>query len=98
MLAILLMRSGLGACSTRPPEQGEVNTIHTLLKEWRGYQHQVAGTIVMGDVNVHHSQWLRFSSQGVCKEGRVLLNTCSRMGLRGKIGKPTRGYNLTDLS
>ena len=96
-LAILPMPSGLGTsftrvlaqfcwlCWYRPPEQGEVDTIHTLLTEWREHQQQVVGTIVMGDMNVHHSQWLRFSSQGVSKESRVLLDTCNRIGLQEKL-------------
>ena len=54
------------------------------------------GTIILGDLNVHHRKWLRYST-GNTQEGEVLMQTCLELGLRQIVREPTRGANLLDL-
>ena len=51
---------------------------------------------MIGDMNVHHKEWLRFSNS-TTPEGRALYDVCLRFGLEEKVRKPTRGPYLLDL-
>jgi hypothetical protein len=52
--------------------------------------------IVVGDLNIHHASWLRFSN-GETTRGRQLKDICDSFGLRQLISQPTRGEYLLDL-
>ena len=52
--------------------------------------------IVVGDLNIHHASWLRFSS-GDTVRGRHLKDICDNFGLKQLISQPTRGEYLLDL-
>jgi hypothetical protein len=54
------------------------------------------GTIVLGDLNVHHQRWLRHSSE-TNTEGIALKAACDEVGLTQKITQPTREEHLLDL-
>ena len=54
------------------------------------------GTILVGDMNVHNKEWLRFSS-GTPPEGRRLFQLCQERGLEQLVVGPTRGNHLLDL-
>ena len=60
----------------RPPCPGVTSAISTLGDELQSLRDDVLGTVVLGDLNCHHSGWLRFSS-GVSTEGRFLKQTCA---------------------
>jgi len=45
----------------RPPCYGEVGSIQSLDAELLKHGNNVLGTILCGDMNVHHSMWLQFS-------------------------------------
>ena len=47
----------------RPQEQGEVESIKEVRREWEHFSKDAIGTIVVGDVNVHHKKWLRRSAR-----------------------------------
>ncbi len=51
---------------------------------------------MIGDLNVHHTRWLRYSSS-VSVEGTSLLRLCQSKGLRQFVTKPTREEHLLDL-
>jgi hypothetical protein len=80
----------------RPPEPGEIETIKSLESEWEVHNQAALGTILVGDMNVHHTRWLRFSS-GNSAEGEILKKFCDDRGLRQVVRQPTRGANLLDL-
>ena len=42
----------------RPPEPGEIQTISTFENEWLNHCGSALGTIIMGDLNLHHIGWL----------------------------------------
>jgi exonuclease III len=81
----------------RPPVCGEVDSIVTLAQEWREHRENAIGSIIVGDVNCHHRDWLKWSSQGVSSEGKALRSMCARGGLQQIVNEPTRGVNLLDL-
>ena len=60
-------------CWYRRPCHGETRSIDTLGEEWISLAEQSVGTIITGDMNVHHKHWLRFSSH-VSPESTVLKN------------------------
>jgi len=56
----------------------------------------IIGTIIVGDLNVHHKKWLRHSS-GNTAEGEQRMHVCSDLGLRQIVRDPTRGPHLLDM-
>ena len=70
--------------------------ISTLIDELSDTSSGVTGTILLGDMNIHHSSWLRFSS-GCSAEGQALRNICDDAGLLQKVREPTRNQYLLDL-
>ena len=63
----------------RPPVQGEVETIRTLREEWLRLSSNVIGTVIVGDINVHHKKWLRRSA-GNSADGEASRTFCIVMG------------------
>ena len=55
------------------------------------------GTLIVGDLNVHHTHWLKFSSH-VSVEGTRLLRFCRENGFRQVVKAPTHeAGHLLDL-
>jgi hypothetical protein len=79
-----------------PPEAGEVATIESLEQEWKVLNPEVLGTIIIGDINIHHRKWLRYSNRNSA-EGERLKTFCDGAGLRQVVKEPTRGEYLLDL-
>ena len=80
----------------RPPSYGEIDSIDSLADELQENVDNSIGTILVGDLNVHHKGWLRLSS-GTPPEGKRLFQVCSERGLVECVGCPTRGNHLLDL-
>ena len=80
----------------RPPVQGEMQTISSLEAEWLDHSSSALGTVIVGDVNVHHIRWLRHSDTNSA-EGEKMRVFCSNHGFRQLMREPTRGPNLLDL-
>jgi len=81
----------------RPPQPGETESIDSFEKEWEVHSQEALGTILVGDLNIHHLRWLRFSSRNSV-EGEALSSICNRVGLRQLVRQPTRGNYLLDLA
>lgn len=81
----------------RPPCRGETASVDTFEEEWHKYSDQALGTLVVGDLNVHHKRWLKFSSDKTptTPEGTALSSCCNRLGLEQKVDKPTRRDKAT---
>ena len=56
----------------RPPSEGEVASIHACNEEWKRLSGNFVATILVGDLNAHHSRWL-LHSNGVSVEGSASL-------------------------
>ena len=80
----------------RPPQAGETISISCFAAEWRELSTDVVGTIVVGDLNVHHLHWLHFSSH-TSVEGTALYRFCCDNGSKRCVTSPTRGAHLLDL-
>ena len=52
----------------------------------------------MGDLNIHHRKWLKYSSQGDTSLGSILQDTATAAGLKQMVKEPTRNDNLLDLA
>ena len=81
----------------RPPVPGEMQSIMDFSEEWQRLSKEVLGTILVGDLNVHHIRWLRYSLRNSA-EGELLRDICDAVGLRQLVREPTRGDNLLDLA
>ena len=57
---------------------------------------EALGSALVGDLNVHHSRWLRYSSRNSV-EGEALRDICDEIGLQQLVKELTRGENLLDL-
>ena len=80
----------------RPPQKGETSFIESLHKEWLALEGLAVGTILCGDMNVHHERWLKHSS-GTTPEGTELWHFCKEHGFEERVRKPTREKYLLDL-
>ena len=61
--------------------------------ELEEHKSSAIGVIVVGDLNVHHRDWLHYSN-AVTPEGRELYKVCIANGLKEKVVAPTRGGSL----
>ena len=96
----ILVHSDLGpfliASWYRPPEPGEVKSISTLREEWSELSREAIGTIITGDMNVHHRKWLRRSARNSV-EGDELQTFCVDVGMQQLVKDTTREDYLLDL-
>ena len=80
----------------RRPARDETESITSLYEEFDSFSEGTIRTIIMGDMNVHEVDWLKFSNRSSL-EGRELQAFSNIAGLSERVGKPTRGDNLLDL-
>ena len=79
----------------RPPNE-DPHLINHLAEEIAAHQEGTLGTILCGDLNVHHANWLTHSS-GISVAGRTMYEVCSNLGLKQMVQNPTRANYLLDL-
>ena len=82
--------------SYRPPNPGDVLSIQQIDKELNQFGNEFVWTIILGDMNVHNLDWLRFSYQNF-REGKELEKVCIPHGLSQCVKGPTRGDYFLDL-
>ncbi len=80
----------------RPPNTGEIDSIRRFETELAEHSRHAVSVVVMGDMNVHNIEWLRFSNRNSA-EGKELEQVCCANGLRQLVKDPTRGPYLLDL-
>ena len=71
----------LVCCWYRPPDPGNTKSIESFETEYMQHKDGVLGTLVLGDLNVHSIRWLIHSARE-SPEGRLMAETCRRLGLR----------------
>ena len=69
---------------------------NNLFPECEEYGKGSMGTIIVGDLNVHHKPWLQFYN-GISPEGHTLFETCCVQGFQQCVRKSTHGKYLLDL-
>ena len=84
----------LGNWYRAPDENG--SSLLSLTGELRRLREDVVGTILVGDLNVHHKHWLKHSSDNTSL-GERLWGICRDSGLKQLVREPTRGQYLLDL-
>ena len=80
----------------RRPCQREIASIRHFDEEFQVHSQDSIASIVVGDMNVHNREWLRWSN-GTTLEGLELEAVCCIHGLRQHVQSPTRGDYLLDL-
>ncbi len=80
----------------RRPEYGEIASIQRFDEEIQRFSADCVSSIVVGDMNVHNPEWLRWSNR-TTPEGTELETTCCVHGLEQHVRSPTRGNHLLDL-
>ena len=87
----------VAGCWYRPPAPGEIDSIRSLKEELQTHAAKAVGSVVLGDLNVHHRRWLKFSNRNSW-EGEVLCSICKEIGLTQLIQEPTwEEEHLLDL-
>ena len=71
----------LGCCWYRPGTGGETQSITRFGEELQRLRQTVIGTIIIGDLNVHSTRWLRHSTTNSAAN-TLLQNLCNEMGLK----------------
>ncbi len=79
----------------RPPSSG-IDPVTRFDEELSELSKHAVSCLVMGDMNAHNIEWLRFSNRN-SPEGLELETVCCSHGLRQLVTKPTRGPYLLDL-
>ena len=79
----------------RPPDADD-SFLPTLFAEWRELASNVIGTILLGDFNIHHKKWLRFSARNSV-EGERFQSWCRANNIKQLVAAPTREAYLLDL-
>ena len=79
----------------RPPDAPDVHT-SSLAAELQRLSKGMVGTVVVGDMNIHHARWLWFSN-GNTGIGQVLQDICVAEGITQCVHELTRGDYLLDL-
>ena len=80
----------------RPPAYGEIQSIIDFETELKAWAPCVIGSVIIGDMNVHHKPWLHYSN-GITPEGIALFRMCSRNSIEQLVKTPTRDKYLLDL-
>ena len=80
----------------RPPGSDSRN-IETCEQEHDTLAGEALGTLLLGDLNVHHKEWLIHSGE-TSSDGKRMRLAAAHMGLRQLAKEPTRGKNLLDLA
>jgi hypothetical protein len=80
----------------RPPDPGEVVSIESFETEWQEHCNAALGSVILGDLNLHHKGWLRYSSRN-STEGALMRKICNQYGFRQLVHESTRESNLLDL-
>ena len=76
----------------RPPDASDVHT-SSLAAELQRLSKGMAGTIVVGDMNIHHARWLRFPN-GTTGISQFLQDLCVAEGIAQCVHEPPRGDYL----
>ena len=69
----------------RPPNS-DAELINCFEDEWLRHSTDVMGTIILGDINVHHQHWLEYSS-GTSPAGRKLYAFCQAYDFEERVKK-----------
>ena len=80
----------------RRPDYAEVASIRRFDDEIQRFSGVCIASIVIGDMNVHNPEWLRWSNRST-PEGTELEAVCCVHGLTQHVHGPTRGNYLLDL-
>ena len=68
----------------------------SLYDELEKFFNQVSGIILVGDLNIHHRRWLKFSREST-NIGAEMKTLCDFHGLIQMVKEPTRNDYLLDL-
>lgn len=86
----------LGLCVWYRPPKSEFDELPALDEELLQIMGTTVGVVIVGDMNIHHAKWLRFSN-GNSAAGELFHTTCKTFGLRQMVRQPARGKYLLDL-
>ena len=79
------------------PGASEHNGYVELYGELAEYFTEIIGVLLIGDLNIHHERWLRFSN-GHSAVGSDLKTLCDFHGMTQLVREPTRNEYLLDLA
>ena len=79
----------------RPPGDG-MNTISSLEAEYHEKSLGTIATIMVGDLNIHHKKWLKFSNRN-STEGEAMQSFSQGHNLLQWVLQATRGQYLLDV-
>ena len=74
-----------------------MDSIRTFRDEWVALKTEAVGTVMIGDINIHHKKWLRRSNRNSA-EGVLLHNFCRETGMQQLVHEATRGDYVLDLA
>jgi len=94
-----LLHSDIGSialCNWYRPPGADLDHIDSFQQELSEFQDDAIGSLVIGDLNIHHMRWLRFSNDNTAA-GAQLKRICDEADLHQLVREPTREQYLLDL-
>ena len=82
-------------CWYRRPDNAEVASIQSLRLEYERFKANAIGIVIIGDLNIYYSTWLRFSTHDSA-EGRALKSFCDDFGFTENVKASTRDGNFNN--
>ena len=83
-------------CNWYRPGSSDESHLHSFRDEFNTHAISINGSIVAGDLNIHHRSWLTFAN-GNTSVGEWLWGTCREFNLKQIVKGPTREQYLLDL-
>ena len=71
----------MAICNWYRPGAGGDAQIASLAQELTEIREEVIGILIMGDCNIHHVKWLRYSNANTA-EGELMKRICDEHGLK----------------
>ena len=71
------------------PLQGKSTPTCSFKKDGQLHAANAVGCVVLGDLNVHHRKWLKYSNRNSL-EGQELCAFCKELGLNWSVSPPAR--------
>jgi len=97
-LHFLLLETGTTAIANwYRPASSDTAHINSLQEDLAELGEETSGYFFMGDVNIHHRRWLRYSIANTM-EGSVLKEICDEYALQQLVKEPARGEYLLDAA
>ena len=89
--AVVHSNIGPFLCGIWYRQKNDRESIASFEREWLVHSRDTIGTVILGDLNIHHKKWLHHSSEN-STDGEILQTFCQSFGFSQMVNGPTRSF------